>query len=264
MDMRQFLKNENEKPLDHIVNDGGFCSIFRTIGCIGDSLSSGEFEGMSAEGQKSYHDLYEYSWGQYLARICGSKVYNFSRGGMTAKEYVESFAQENDFWNPDKACQAYIIALGVNDLCGQNMEVGTAKDICWDDETKNAPTFAGYYGAIVQKYKKIQPDAKFFFMTMPRDTVNPGVGSKAEAQRELLYGLKNVFANSYILDLWQYGPDYNKEFGEQFFLGGHMNPCGYILTAKIVASYIDYLVRNHIDDFRQTGFIGTPYKYCKL
>ena len=71
MDMRQFLKNENEKPLDHIVNDGGFCSIFRTIGCIGDSLSSGEFEGMSAEGQKSYHDLMNIPgdsiWQEYAA-----------------------------------------------------------------------------------------------------------------------------------------------------------------------------------------------------
>ena len=32
---------ENEKPLDRIVTDGGFCGIFRRIACIGDSLSSG-------------------------------------------------------------------------------------------------------------------------------------------------------------------------------------------------------------------------------
>ena len=36
---------ENEKPLENLVTDGGFTGIFRTIGCIGDSLSSGEFEG---------------------------------------------------------------------------------------------------------------------------------------------------------------------------------------------------------------------------
>ncbi len=88
---------ENEKPLDRIVTDGGFCGIFRTIGCIGDSLSSGEFESCKADGTKVYHDFYEYSWGQFIGRSCGSKVYNFSRGGMTAKEYVENFADKMGF-----------------------------------------------------------------------------------------------------------------------------------------------------------------------
>ena len=39
MDMSRFYATENEKPLDRIVDDGGFCKIFRTIGVIGDSLA---------------------------------------------------------------------------------------------------------------------------------------------------------------------------------------------------------------------------------
>lgn len=46
---------------------------------IGDSLSSGEHESLIA-GQIGWHDDYEYSWGQFMARACGSKVYNFSCG----------------------------------------------------------------------------------------------------------------------------------------------------------------------------------------
>ena len=107
---------KNEKPLDNLVSDGGFCGIFRTICCIGDSLSSGEFEFYDEEGNRRYCDMYDYSWGQFMARAIGSKVYNFSRAGMTAKEYVESFAKQNDYWNPKFACQAYIIALGANDV----------------------------------------------------------------------------------------------------------------------------------------------------
>ena len=38
------LFNKNEKPLDNLVTNGGFTGIFRTIACVGDSLSSGEFE----------------------------------------------------------------------------------------------------------------------------------------------------------------------------------------------------------------------------
>ena len=38
-----------------------------------------------------------------------------------------------------------------------------------------------------------------------------------------------------------------------------MNPMGYMLTAKIVMSYIDYIIRHNIEDFKQIGFIGTPF-----
>lgn len=61
-------------PLDRIPEDGGLCSIFRTIGCIGDSLSSGEMEGKNEKGNKTYHDYYEYSWGQFIARDTGSRL----------------------------------------------------------------------------------------------------------------------------------------------------------------------------------------------
>ena len=101
--LQTYLGDPEEKPLERMVNDGGFTGIFRTIGCIGDSLSSGEFESTDPEQtQKGYHDYFEYSWGQYIARAAGCKVWNFSRGGMTAKEYWNSFAEANDYWNPDK------------------------------------------------------------------------------------------------------------------------------------------------------------------
>lgn len=79
MDIKKYMAIEGEKPLDNIVSDGGFCKIFRTIGCIGDSLSSGEFQSLNQHGQVGYHDYYEYSWGQFMAREAGVKVYNFFR-----------------------------------------------------------------------------------------------------------------------------------------------------------------------------------------
>lgn len=81
MNLNAFYPDLNEKPLDRLPEDGGFCGIFRTIGCIGDSLSSGEFESMDGNGLKGYHDMYEYSWGQYLARMVGAKAYNFRAAG---------------------------------------------------------------------------------------------------------------------------------------------------------------------------------------
>ena len=93
--------NNEEKPLDNLVDDGGFVKIFRKIAFVGDSLSSGEFEAFDSQNNRSYHDMFEYSWGQYIARMCGSVGYNFSRRGMTAKEYCESFAKEKGFWDKD-------------------------------------------------------------------------------------------------------------------------------------------------------------------
>ena len=255
MDLKNYMKNKKEKPLDNIVSDGGFCSVFRTIGCIGDSLASGEFESKDADGNNTYHDLYEYSWGQYMARIAGCKVYNFSRGGMTAKEYCESFARNNGFWGRDKACQGYIIALGVNDILNRGWEIGSVEDICLEDYTKNAKTFAGYYGEIIQRYKEISPDARFFFVTNPR-TVGRN-DDTLKKFRKILYEIADLFEHSYIIDLYEYGPVYDEEFKEQFYLHGHLNPCGYILTAKMFVSYIDYIVRHNIDDFRKIGFVNT-------
>ena len=54
MDIRHYLAAENELPLDRIVDDGGFACIFRSIACIGDSLSSGEFEKRDANGTPAF------------------------------------------------------------------------------------------------------------------------------------------------------------------------------------------------------------------
>lgn len=255
MELDAFLgKDPEEKPLDRIVSDGGFCGIFRTIGCIGDSLSSGEFQTRDAEGKWLFHDLFDYSWGQYLARMAGCRVYNFSRGGMTAKEYWESFADAQDYWNPEKLCQAYIIALGVNDLgC---CELGGISDVHPENPELNAKTFAGYYGRIVQRLQQMQPEARFFFMTIPQSE-NPD--PRCDAHRALLYEFTKIFPHSYVLDFRTYAPVYDAEFRENFFLYGHMNPAGYLLTAKMTASYIDFIIRHHPQDFAQAGLIGTEW-----
>jgi len=265
MNINDYLLKENEKPLDRIIDDGGFCAIFRTIACVGDSLSSGEFQSLDAnDGEYRYHDMYEYSWGQYIARMTGAKVYNFSRGGMTAKEYCETFAEENGYWDESKKCQCYIIALGVNDLLGQHMEVGSIDDIVLGDCEQNKPTFAGYYAKIIQMYKKIQPDAKFFLMTMPKENEECNGNGIKLVFNDLIYKLAELFENTFVLDLYTYAPVYDEDFKEKFYLYGHMNPMGYVLTAKMVASYMDYIVRSHPTEFSQVGFIGTEYYDKKL
>lgn len=260
MDIRKYMLCEDEKPLERIAEDGGFCAAYRSIACIGDSLSSGEFQTLDrTDGEYRYHDMYDYSWGQYIARMTGSRVYNFSRGGMTAKEYCESFAEENGFWDDSKRCGCYIIALGVNDLLGLHMELGSLDDISFDNYEENKPTFAGYYAQIIQRYKEIQSNADFFLVTMPRENENcDGDGIKPRFN-ELLYKMSDSFENTYVIDFYKYAPVYDEEFKKNFYLYGHMNPMGYILTAKMIASYIDYIIRKEPSRFSQIALIGTEY-----
>lgn len=266
MNWENELFNKNENPLDKMVDGYSNTSIFRSIAFIGDSLSSGEFETRDEENKAGYYDMFDYSWGQYIARKNGIKAYNFSRGGMTAKDYVESFAQKNGWWDRDKACQAYVIALGVNDIYNRNMEMGSINDVDKYDYRNNKKTYAGYYGTIISRYKEISPDAKFFFVTFPNSDLPEyknmvGYEEKTLGMINLLYQLADKFDNSYVIDLYKYGPIHNKKFAERFYLYGHLNPSGYILTARIIDSYIDYIVRHNFKDFKNTGFIGTDIKY---
>ena len=130
MKIQELIGNAlHEKPLENLTENGGFAAIFQSICCIGDSLSSGEFEYVNKNNEKFYYDKFEYSWGQFISRMTGNKVYNFSRGGMTAKEYIESFADLNNFWDINKKSDCYIIALGVNDILNMHMPIGNINDI---------------------------------------------------------------------------------------------------------------------------------------
>lgn len=252
LDLAPFIANPDEKPLEHICPDGGMTAIFRSIACIGDSLSSGELELHTPEKPTAYFDMFEYSWGQFIARMTGSKVYNFSRGGMTAKEYWQTFAEQNDFWNEDKLCQCYILALGVNDVINRGQAVGTLEDALSETESD---TFAYYYTQIVKRLKRMQPEARFFLVSMPHSGNRPHDLIKDE-HLALLNEIAEHFDFTYVIDLTNNCPEYSGVFRNNFYMGGHLNPQGYYLTAKIISSYIDYIIRKYPADFRMVPFIG--------
>ena len=167
---------------------------------------------------------------------------------------MTSFADANRFWAPDRACQAYVIALGVNDVLNVGQEIGSLEDIDIENWRNNKPTFAGYYAMIIQRLKQIQPQAKFFLVTMPRTGDDRDDDRRAVAQ--LLHSFAAYFDNTYVIDLFRYAPVYDAAFKEKFFLYGHMNASGYIFTANMIDAYIDYLVRHNPEDFRRVPYIG--------
>lgn len=265
MDIKKMF-DENEKPLENLVEDGGFCGIFRRIGCIGDSLASGEFESTTADGKVCGHDFFAYSWGAHMARRTGSRVYNFSRGGMTAMGY-HSFANLNGFWwnereGEDYVCDAYIIALGVNDILealNGGCDLGSIDDVDIKDYNNNKDTFAGNYAKIISRLREGEGKCRIFLMTIPKGHWGEKFQVLADEHAKLIYEIAAKFDFCYVMDIRKYGAVYDEEFKEKFFLGDHMNPLGYLLTAKIVMSYMDFIIRHNIEDFKQVAFIGKPF-----
>ncbi len=254
----RYTAPEGELPLEHFQPDGGYTSIFRVIACVGDSLASGEFETRDpATGATGYHDLYPHSWGQYLGRMTGSTVYNFSCGGLTASALCEGHGDAMGWFDPEKCAQAYIIALGVNDIVNCNQVPGSIADICPDDPAQNAKTYMGYYARVIQRYKAISPDAKFFLVTAP---IHPSHAAMGLADRfatvaDCVYSLADYFG-AYVIDLYQYAPKHEGDYLDSFYLHSHLNPMGYRLAAEEIGSYIDYIIRHNHNDFKNVGFIN--------
>ena len=86
---------------------------------------------------------------------------------------------------------------------------------------------------------------------------------EAEAHAKLLYEIAEKLSNCYVIDFMKYAPVYDADFKKKFYLTGHMNPMGYVYTAQITMSYIDYIIRHNMQDFKHVGFIGTDIDYKK-
>jgi hypothetical protein len=201
-----------------------------------------------------------------MARMAGVTVYNFSRGGMTAKEYMENFANNMGYWQRSLAANAYIIALGVNDILNRKWAIGSTADVDLADYKKNKDSFIGNYAAIIQRYKEIMPEAVFFLVTTP-SSGDDDVDDKKELRkllRQAIFDIAELFDNTYVIDLYEYAPIYDNAFKKKFFLSGHMAPAGYLLTAKMICSYIDYIIRHNLEKFKTVGLMDYDYDRTKI
>ena len=257
MDISFFETKNNEKPLENIKENCGFAGIFKEIGVVGDSLSSGEFESTDENGNISYHDFYEYSWPAILERITGSKYSNYSRGGMSFKEFYESRADKNYFWQKK---QAYIVSLGNNDLFVFNQRVGSAEDINVEDPLKNKDTYFGYMGKVLSKLKSLEKDARIFLVSLQIDHTSKEKDDLAYYVCEEMKKVVKMFSFTYLLDMTHYGPLYDEKAREKFAMGFHPNAMGYYVYALAIGNYIDYIIRENYKDFFEVPFIGTNFK----
>ena len=150
---------QDDWPLETVIHDGGMAKIFRTIGVVGDSLSSGAmaYQGAGEESKQINADMYE-CWIQYMARYCSSTAYNFSTSGMGTDSFFRS-PYYDLMMDGQHLFQAYFIALGHNDH-DRSVPIGAPEDVNLKNWDNNAKTFIGNYARIISSIQSIQPTAK--------------------------------------------------------------------------------------------------------
>lgn len=245
-------------PLSRINDCPELLSCFFNVGCIGDGLASGVAVYKDAEGQLVVNSVnrYPYSWGKFLERMTGNHYYNWSAGGLRTDTWLSS-SYATECFDGNHLCQAYIIGLGQNDNNkNQGSDIGSVSDIDLSNYSNNANTFYGRYAKIIQKIKEVQPKAKIFVVTDPNDSVN------ANGYNVAIRKMAELFNFVYVLDMrehWNDAPCSTLLNNQKRY--GHFNAVGYFLIAKMMMTYIDWIMQKHWKDFREIENIGTDWYY---
>ena len=225
------------------------------------------------------YDNYDLSWGQQICRLISATGWNFSVGGEYAKRWCIG-EDNNRRWEKVQTDlkDVYTIGLGVNDrgywMAGRTATVDypcvtaypnqsqygsltlTVQEILQDVDdsnyNNNANSYAGWYAGIIQRIKSVRKDAHIFCIT------SPGGGNEwNQVIRCLVNHFRSIYGNTiWLIDFETYNP-ITPEISANCNLNGHLSAFGYLYYAYQISTYIDWLIRNNIDDFRGTSLIGT-------
>ena len=258
----------SDNPLSLVKETPGYSGAIRSWGFVGDSLASGVFFGYK-DGVEWSDTNYDISWGQFMVRTMSAEGKNYSVGGQTAKWWVNNFLPPTERSlagvQADTPKQAYIIALGVNDVGNLSSLYGgkvatdmgnIAADIDFNTPANNANTFAGWYARVIQEIKAVAPDALIFPVVMPEQANETWANINT-----VIRSMPSIFATKYpntvwAIDLYTYKP--SQAYISAFKMNGaHLNAQGYQYFSWVFMTYIDWLIRKNMSAFKGLCFIGT-------
>lgn len=139
-------------------------SLFENFGVIGDSYASGEIYIADESSQSGYRaaDYYNLSWGQIIARKCGSTCTNFSKGGLTTETWLTD-ARGLALLQSETAKNIIVCCLGLNDASrGGSEYIGNVSDIGTDNNT-----FYANYGKIISAIATKSAATRIIMSTLP-------------------------------------------------------------------------------------------------
>ena len=218
--------------------------IFQRVGCIGDSYMAGYIQ---LQGQAAHGSNPNYSWPHYMEKITGNVFTNFAQSGSTAKQWVSGAARLDEVQAPGNKCQAYVIALMINDQgdwTSWATPVGTKSDIGTD-----ADTYYAWYYKLVQEVIKVNSQAKIFCMTC---FVYEPSYSYNQAVRDIVDYCQDAGQNVYLCDTAQYRN--SSFFQNPIFssdrLSGHYTAIGYELMAEFHTRLLSDVINANVEEFQ--------------
>ena len=233
--------------------------LFPRIAIIGDSLASGEIvedddralgvlygglhpeRGVVDEGPACV-DLYESSWLSHICRRIGAKAQHYTRGGITAKGWLE---WHNYYMRIDKEkYPAYFIALGSNDW-GCGFDLGKKTD------TLKEETFSGYYNEIIKSVRTVNPHSVIFCLSLYHDGTNTAKNAKGNTHMDFSLAVKDIaslYERCYYLDFANESENvFEKTAYER---RGHYDSIGYLAVSYDIEKLANKALLENKDELR--------------
>ena len=260
---------DTQNPLSKIITDGGLAGLIESYACCGDSLTQGVFDTTNGVTMDFESTKY-YSYPSQLARITGSKVFNLGNAGATAcnsqqsisdwHSWLQTATQKNWFSDGFKA-KAYIFSIGTNDIGYYGWfdgDVETDIDIN-NYNNNNTNSSVGGLATMIQKARELQPKAIIFLETI--DNTRNAATTRNDAN-EKIRAIANKL-DCFLIDMAKYWiqEDEVADWVSKYQNGGHLNAMGYLLKTQARITYIDWIIRNNPERFKEVQFIGTNMEY---
>lgn len=218
-------------------------SIFKSIGLIGDSYTSGTYSVIN-NGEEEIESDINLSWGNILAEKYGITPRNYGWGGATVKKWLEVPNSRKEAFDNDEVCDVYTIAFGINDKNKTGVEKAKYDPTFWytalgsiDDEI-GEDTFYAYLKGICEYVHDKAPHSPIFVITPYKyyKHWNEAIGEVAD-----------LYDYVYFADIYENCPYYVGDgsgyFGSHPTIEGHQMLAEYfdILFCKIINENITSL-----------------------
>lgn len=223
------------EKVDEIEAYVNYIPMFRNIGIVGDSLSSGEIAYTDDDGNH-YIDRYDSSWLSIIGRNNGISVKHYSQGGMTTKAWLENAGELKNKLLNDNVNNAYFIALATNDI-SETYPLGNLSD------TKDANSFVGYFKNIIDVIKTKAPNSVIFLMPTYAD------GEKGKQYSNMISQIAGLYDYCFYIDFVNNTDIYTGTGGVWSNLG-HFTSLGYVKVAKTIEKLINKIVDENKEYFK--------------
>lgn len=229
-----FIKTTTDSQAKRKSTEIGFIpnyfNLFKKVGVIGDSLSSGL---MYVNGENEQHK-YNYSWLSNIAKFNNCECVHYSRGGLKCNTWLSS-----DFYSQlasDEKCNAYYIALGTNDGWNVTYEVGSI------DDTAGTDSFVGYYKQIIEYVKSQAPNAVIFCLSSYSTTIGDYFS--------MVKPITELYDNCYYIDFSNEGRTQLNTCDSTLKDSSHYTTMGYLRVGEEIQEITNRVIANNIDDFK--------------